>query len=557
VPEAAGGAVRLTFLGGLGEIGRNCLAIEVDRRIVLVDVGVMFPDAGMPGVDLVLPDFGWLVERFGDVEGVVLTHGHEDHVGGLAYLLRHGPLDVYGSAFTLELARGRVEEAGLGDRVRFHAVADGERRQVGPVEVEFIPVTHSVPEGFALAIRTPAGVVFHSGDFKLDLTPIDGRRTDLSRIGEIARSEGIELALVDSTNAEDEGFTPSERRVGETLRALLAANAERRVIATCFASHVHRIQQLIDAGTAQGRRVATLGRSMARTVGLARDAGLLHVPAGAMVDVEEAVRLAPSQVMLLCTGSQGEAASALSLLASGDHRFVEVGADDVVVLSSHAIPGNEAAVSRVINGLMRRGAEVVHAGLAEVHASGHACRGELATLHSILQARHVVPVHGEHRHLVHHARLVEGLGLEGTEAAVCTDGDVLELAGGSLRRVGRVPAGYLYVDGVVGGVGQGVLRDRRVLAEDGVVMVVVALDASDGKVVVPPEIVSRGWLGADSEEEVVAEARAAAEAALAALERSDPLDLDAARRAVRRAVGRVVDARTKRRPMIVPVVLEA
>jgi ribonuclease J len=547
--------VRVAFLGGLGEIGRNCACIEVDGRIVVVDCGVMFPDPDMPGVDLVLPDFTYLREHADRVEAVVLTHGHEDHVGGLAYLLRDFEVPIYGSELSLGLAGNRIDEAGLAGRARYVVVADGERRAVGPCEVEFIPVTHSVPCGFALAFHTPQGVVLHSGDFKLDLEPVDGRRTDLARIGAIASGEGVALLLADSTNAEEPGFTPSESTVGTTMTRVFAASAGRRVVVACFASHIHRVQQVITAAAASGRQVATLGRSMAKNVDLAQRLGLLRVPAGTLVEIEDIDRLPPGDVCVLSTGSQGEPMSALSLMATGDNKWFQVTAGDVVVISAHPIPGNEWSVGRVIDELHRRGAQVVHSGSEAVHVSGHARQGELRTLLAVARPKAFVPVHGEYRHLVHHAEIARQMGVAADQVLLCEDGDVVRLDRSGLHRDGTVPAGYLYVDGTVGDVGHGVLRDRRQLAEEGVVMVVVTVDLQRKVLTGAPQIATKGWVYAPEAEELLGDAsNAVAEALLQAMDEGAH-DVEVLTRHARRALGRLVNERTRRRPMIVPVVM--
>jgi ribonuclease J len=484
--------VRLIFLGGLGEIGRNCACIEVDGRILILDCGLMFPDIEMPGIDLVLPDFTWLLDNADRVEACVLTHGHEDHVGGLSFLLRDIKMPIYGSELTLGLARNRIEEAGLLSQARLMPVRDGQRVQIGPFDVEFIPVTHSVPHGFATAFHTPQGVILHSGDFKLDLTPVDGRTTDLARIGAIADSEGIRLLLSDSTNAEEQGHTASERVVGRVLEDLFAAHTDKRVIVTCFASHIHRVQQIANAAVQNGRTIATVGRSMGKNVALARSMGLLTIPDKALVDIEDIAALDPRRVCVISTGSQGEPMSALALMAAGENKWITVGEGDLVILSSHAIPGNEANVGKVIDGLHRMGAEVVHSGLAQVHVSGHAKREELKTLLSIANPDAFIPVHGEFRHLTHHARLAAEMGVPSSAILLAEDGDVVELTDKSIDFVADVPAGYLYVDGIVGDVGRGVLRDRRVLAEEGMVIVVVTVDAKTGEVLTGPEIITRG-----------------------------------------------------------------
>ncbi|MGH8996004.1 MAG: ribonuclease J, partial [Acidimicrobiales bacterium] len=372
--------VRVVFLGGLGEIGRNCACMEVDGRILVLDCGIMFPDPDMPGVDLVLPDFTYLQQNASRVDGIVLTHGHEDHTGGLAFLLRDLSAPIYGSELTVGLASNRIREAGLLDKTRLVPVRDGERRRIGPCDVEFIPVTHSVPHAFALAFHTPQGVILHSGDFKLDLQPVDGRRTDLARFGALAEGPGIRLLLSDSTNAEEPGFTPSESSVGETLGQLFASRSGHRVIVACFSSHIHRVQQIADAATANGRKVAFLGRSMLNNVELARSLGILTIADHDVVDVDEIGRLDGGDVCVISTGSQGEPMSALSLMATGENKRVQVEPDDVVMISAHPIPGNEWSVGRVIDQLHRRGAEVVHSGKAPVHVSGHARQGELRTL---------------------------------------------------------------------------------------------------------------------------------------------------------------------------------
>jgi ribonuclease J len=551
-----GDPVRIVFLGGLGEIGRNCACVEIDGRILLVDCGLMFPDADMPGIDLVLPDFTYLRQNAGRIEGAILTHGHEDHTGGLAFLLRELSFPLYGSALTLGLARNRIEEAGLTARTEFVEVGDGQRRRIGPFDVEFIPVAHSVPHGFAVAFHTPQGVVLHSGDFKLDLTPVDGRRTDLARIGRLADEHGIRLLLADSTNAEEPGHSRSERTVGAALAELFRANAGRRIVVACFASHIHRVQQVCDAALANGRVVATLGRSMGKNVALARQMGLLRIPDDRLVDIEDIGGYDPGEVCVVCTGSQGEPLSALALMAAGENRWLKVGEGDVVVLSSHAIPGNEAAVHKVIDGLWRLGAEVVHAETAPVHVTGHAMQEELKTLLAVARPEYFVPVHGEYRHLRHHARLAVEMGVDPRNVLLCEDGDSVVLTDDGLFRGDQVPAGYLYVDGIVGDVGHGVLRDRRVIGEEGVVVVVVTVDARTGEVLTGPEIITRGWVYAPEAEDLLEEARARVLRSIAEAAEEHATDFETIRRHIRRALGQFVSERTRRRPMIVPVVME-
>ncbi len=554
-------AVRLVFLGGLGEIGRNCMVIEQgtgdDRRMLLIDCGLMFPGPDLHGIDLVLPDFTYLRENASRIDALVATHGHEDHVGGLQFLLREVSFPIYGSALTLGLARNRIEEAGLLGRTELIAVPDGGRRRIGAFDVELIPVTHSVPHAHAVAVHTPQGVILHSGDFKLDLTPVDGRRTDLARIGELAKTDGIRLLLSDSTNAEEAGHAPSERSVGRVLRSLFAEHRDRRIITASFASHLHRIQQIADAAIDEGRKVATLGLSMRKNVQLGLDLGVLSIPASSFIDIEDIDQYPPGAVCVISTGSQGEPMSALALLARSENKFVKLSEHDTVILSSHAIPGNENNVNRVMDGLLKLGAVVVHSGIQDVHATGHAQADELKTYLSIAQPEWYVPVHGEFRHLVANAALGELMGVPRDHVLVCENGDVLEVTDRGVEMTGRVPAGYLYVDGIVGDVGTGVLRDRRLLATEGVVVVVVTVDTQTGKVLVGPEIITRGWVYAPEAEDLLDEACDTVAAAVELALSSGVRDVDALERDVRRAAGRFVNERTRRRPMIVPVVMEA
>ena len=547
--------VRIVFLGGLGEIGRNCMVLEQDGALLMIDCGLMFPDADMHGIDLVLPDFTWLVENADRIVGCVATHGHEDHVGALQYLLRELSFPVYGSAVTLGLARNRIEEAGLMDRTRLVPVADGDRVAIGPFDVEFLPVTHSVPHAHAIIVHTPQGVIVHSGDFKLDLTPVDGRRTDLARLGELASTVGIRLLMCDSTNAEEHGHAPSERSVGAVLHNLFHQHRDRRIITASFASHIHRVQQVIEVAIENGRKIALMGRSMQNNVRLAIELGLLEVPASSFIAVEQIADHAPHEVCVISTGSQGEPMSALSLLARGESKWIKVGPEDTVILSSHAIPGNEGNVNRVIDGLVRAGVRVVHSGTADVHATGHAQADELKTYHSICGPEWFVPIHGEYRHMKAHADLAVEMGTDPDHVLIAADGDVLELSDAGLAFVDKVPAHYLYVDGIVGDVGRGVLRDRRALAEEGVVVVVAAVDLESRSVLTGPEIITRGWVYAPEADDLLDEAEETISRALVAALDDGVTDVESLEREVRRAAGRFVSDRTKRRPMIVPVVM--
>ncbi|MCY4424568.1 MAG: ribonuclease J [Acidimicrobiaceae bacterium] len=548
--------VAVTFLGGLGEIGRNCAVIETAGRRVLLDCGRMFAGDDLPGVDSVLPDFEWLLDS-GGVEACVATHAHEDHIGALPYLLERLSFPVYGSAFTLGLVRHKLTEAGLLDRAELREVRDGDRFKAGPFECEAMPVTHSVPGGFITAFSTPQGLILHSSDFKLDLTPVDGRRTALSRIGALADNPGVRLLLADSTNADDPGSTRSERDVGDVLREAIGREEGRRVIVGAFASHIHRIQQVMDAAVGTGRTVATLGLSMQRNVGLARELGLLRVPDHALRDITDIEGIDPARVLIICTGSQGEPRAALTQMAEGASKWLEIGDRDTVIFSSHPIPGNEAAVGAVRNGLARRGARVLHTGNLNVHTSGHGKQQELKVLHSAASPQWFVPVHGEYTHLVAHARLATEMGMDSERVLLCCDGDRIELTDGGLRHAGSVGGVHVYVDGTVGDLGSVVLDERRKLGSDGFVAVVVDLDLDRGLLLERPEVVSRGWVeqpALTAHETAVADA---VEARVRDALDDGRTDLNAFEDLVLRAARRTSRDRTRRRPVIVPVVREA
>jgi len=541
--------VSVTFLGGLGEIGRNSAAVEVDGKILVIDCGLMFPQEEMLGVDLVFPDWSWLTERKGDVVAVVLTHGHEDHIGALPYFLREINVPVFGTAMTLGLAQGRIEELGVEADLR--TIDVGNPTTIGPFRFAMVSVAHSVPDACAVAVSTPEGTILHTGDFKLDPTPVDGRATDLSTMALLGRS-GVRLMLSDSTNAERPGFVPSERTVGDSIRDIVG-NAEGRVIAACFSSHIHRIQQIINAAVANGRRVAIFGRSLHRNTAVAQSLGHLTLPEGLVLDITELLQLPPERQLLITTGSQGEPFAALSLMAQGRHKFVDVGDGDTILLSATPIPGNETAVSRVINQLLRRGAKVVHGRNAAVHVSGHANRDELLTLLHVVKPRAFVPVHGEYRHLAAHADLARLVGVPAV--VVCEDGDRLVLDGSETRVERRaVPAGYVYLDGDGLGEVQGVLRDRSHLADEGVVVVTVAVSPNNRELVYGPDLHSHGVL--DDPEPVLEKAGQAVRQAIDERLASGESDISVLQQAVRQATARVIKAEIGRRPVIVPVVLE-
>ena len=541
--------VSVTFLGGLGEIGRNCAALEIDGRIAIIDCGLMFPEEEMLGVDLVFPDWSWLVERRGDLSCVVLTHGHEDHVGALAYFLADLNVPVFGTRLTLDLAKGRIDELGIEADLR--PVEPGSWVGHDVFRFRMINVTHSVPDACAVAFDTPEGVIIHSGDFKLDPTPIDGRTTDLQTIAELGRG-GVRLLLSDSTNAERLGFVPSELSLADPLRDIIGG-ATGRIIAACFSSHIHRIQQIVNAGVATGRKIAVFGRSLQRNTAVAKDLGRLNIPEDAVIDIVELLKLPPEQQLLMTTGSQGEPFAALSLMAQGRHKFVEIGEGDTILLSATPVPGNETAVSRVINQLLRRGARVVHHRNAAVHVSGHASRDELLTFLNLVRPRAFVPVHGEYRHLAAHAALARLVGVPQVE--VCEDGDSVLLDGDETTVTRRaVPAGYVYLDGDSIGDVRAVLRDRSHLADEGVVVVTVAVSPQSKEIVFGPDLDSHGMMG---EPEAVLQ-KAAQAVRLAVEERlaADAHDGSVLQQVVRQAAARVIKAETSRRPVILPVVLE-
>jgi len=542
-------SVSVTFLGGLGEIGRNCAAIEIEGKIALIDCGLMFPEEDMLGVDLVFPDWSWLVKRKKDVTAVILTHGHEDHVGALAYFLRDVNVPVYGTRLSTELASGRIDELGVDADLR--TIKSKKWIEHGPFKFMMIPVSHSVPEASAVALDTPEGIIVHSGDFKLDPTPIDGVPTDLPAFAALGK-RGVRLLLSDSTNAEKPGFEPSESSVGQPIRDVVR-DAEGRVIAACFSSHVHRVQQIADAGIAAGRKIAFFGRSMHRNTTIANDLGILDVPDDSVVDIKDLKSYPPEKQLMITTGSQGEPFAALSLMSQGRHKFVELGDGDTVLISAKPIPGNETAVSKVISNLIRRGARVVHGRNSHVHVSGHAAREELLTFLNVVRPQAFIPIHGEYRHLHAHAELARTMGVKTVE--VLEDGDRITINGKKVHVDRRaVPAGYVYLDGSsVGDVKNAVLRDRSHLADEGVVVVTVGIDHDTGKVVYGPDLDSHGVM--DEPEAVLEKAAAAVLQSLQehATGRSDIGELQ---KAVRQAVGRVLRAETARKPVIVPVVME-
>ena len=545
------GGVRVVPLGGLGEVGRNMTVIEHRGQLLVVDCGVLFPDDAHPGIDLILPDFEFVRDRLDDIQAVVLTHGHEDHIGAVPYLLRLKPdLPLVGSQLTLALVEAKLKEHRITPYTL--GVREGDRERLGVFDCEFIAVNHSIPDALAVCVRTSGGTLLHTGDFKMDQLPLDKRLTDLrafARLGE----EGVDLFLTDSTNAEVPGFTTPEREIASAIDKVFR-HAQRRIIVACFSSHVHRVQQVLDAAEKAGRKVAFIGRSMVRNMGIAADLGYLRVPDGVLVDFKAVQDLPDHRVVLVSTGSQGEPMAALSRMANGDHR-IDVGRGDAVLLASSLIPGNENAVYRVINGLMRRGATVVHKGNARVHVSGHASAGELLYCYNIVGPRNVMPVHGEWRHLVANAELALATGVPRDGVVVAEDGVVVDLVDGTISIAGAVPAGYVYVDGSsVGEADDALLKDRRILRDEGFISVIVVVDAMTGKIVAGPEITARGFV---EDDEVFEEVRPRLEAALDEAVASGVTDTYQLQQVIRRAIGGWVGRKIRRRPMIIPTVIEA
>jgi len=550
-PSLADNALRVVALGGLGEVGRNMTVLETQGRLLVIDCGVLFPEDHHPGIDLILPDFEYLDGRLDQVEAIVLTHGHEDHIGAVPFLLKRKPdIPLLGSQLTLALVESKLKE----HRITPYSltVKEGTRERLGAFDLEFVAVNHSIPDALAVMVRTRAGTLLHTGDFKMDQLPLDGRLTDLrafARLGE----EGVDLFLTDSTNAEVPGFTTTEREIAPAIDRVFR-HARRRIIVACFASHVHRVQQVLDAAQKAGRKVAMVGRSMVRNMGIAAELGYLHIPDGVLVDVKKLDDLPDTKVVLICTGSQGEPMAALSRMANRDHR-IEVGVGDTVLLASSLIPGNENAVYRVINGLMMLGADVVHRGNAKVHVSGHASAGELLYMYNIVKPRNVMPVHGEWRHLVANAELAVATGVPRKRVIVAPNGGVVDLADGRARLVGAVPCGFIYVDGSsVGSTTETLLKDRRILRDEGFITCIVVIDAATGKIAAGPEITARGFVEDDG---IFDEVIPKVEQALAEATGNGVRDEYQLQQVIRRTIGSWVGGTIRRRPMIIPVVIEA
>jgi ribonuclease J len=550
-PPLPEGALRVIPLGGLGAIGRNMTVFEYDGKLLVIDCGVLFPDVEQPGVDLILPDFTPILDRLDDIQAIVLTHGHEDHIGAVPYLLAHKPdIPLVGSEFTLALVEAKLAERRLEPYTL--TVREGRTERLGPFECEFFAVNHSIPDALAVAVRTPAGLVLHTGDFKMDQVPLDGRITDLAGFARLG-AEGIDLLLSDSTNAEIPGFVTPERDIGPVLGAIFG-KAKGRIIVASFASHVHRVQQVMDAAYEYRRKVALIGRSMVRNMGIARDLGLLRIPDGLLVSLDEATALPPDEIVFMSTGSQGEPMSALGRMSTGDHRHITIESGDTVVLASSLVPGNETSVYRVINQLARAGATVVHKDTAKVHVSGHAPAGELLFLLNVTRPSNLMPVHGEWRHLRAHAQLGIESGVAPAGVVLCEDGDVVDLVEGHARHVGRVKSRYVYVDGLaVGDVGESLLTERRILGDGGFISATVVIDSVTGKVVGEPSISAKGF---SEDPDAFSPVIPLLTAALHRSAEDGITDTHQLQQVVRRTVGRWVNDAYRRRPMIVPTVVE-
>ena len=548
--------LRVIPLGGLDEVGKNMTVFEYGNDMIVVDAGIMFPDDDHPGVDLILPDFSYVVKRKDKLRGIVITHGHEDHTGALPYLLKElgMPVPVLGTKLTLGLIQGKLDEHKL-KKAKLREVKAGSHISLGPFGLDFFAVNHSIPDAVGVFIRTPAANVVHTGDFKLDQTPIDGRMTDygaLTKFGKV----GVDLLMSDSTNAETIGITFSEASVGPSLRDIIS-KAEQRVIVASFSSHIHRVQQVCDAAVDAGRKVVVTGRSMITNTKIARELGYLEIADENIVDAYDASGLAPADVVVMCTGSQGEPLSALARMANGDHKTVQVERGDTVIIAATPVPGNEKAVSRVINRLAKAGAILKHKGNAQVHVSGHAASEELKVMLNLVQPRFFMPIHGETRHLVAHARLAHDIGMYDEDVFVLDNGDCLELDEAGARVTERVEHGVVYVDGLgVGDVGNVVLRDRQLLAQDGIATVVIAIDGQTGKPVGEPELVTRGIVFGPEGEQLLVEARARVAKTLAKTAKEGATDQAVIKNAVRESLAQLMWEKTRRRPMIIPVVME-
>ncbi len=557
MPKKEKGKLRIIPLGGLNEIGKNLTVLEYADDIIIVDCGLGFPDEDMPGVDLVIPDFTYLEENCDKIRGMVLTHGHEDHIGAIPYFLRALNVPIYGTKLTLGIIKNKLTEHVLPVEPQLNCVKAGQTVRLGSFAVEFIHANHSIADACCLAITTPLGVIIHTGDFKLDVTPIDGDMMNVTRLGEIGR-KGVLLLMCESTNAERAGFTPSERKVGKSLEYIFNSNEDKRIVIATFSSNVHRVQQIINVSAAHGRKVAITGRSMLNIVGAAVELGYMSVPEGVLVDINEIRRYKPEELTLITTGSQGEPMSALYRMAFGEHSQVTLGRNDLVVLSSSAIPGNEKLVGRIINELSKNGVSVLHDAVVEVHVSGHACQEELKLMQALTRPKYFMPIHGEYRHLAANREIALDMGVEDSNIFISDIGKVLEIDSKGARFAGSVPAGKILVDGYgVGDVGNIVLRDRRHLAQDGIIIVVAAIDADEGLLVSGPDVVSRGFVYVRESEELMEEVRNIASIAInRCIDAGDAVDRMHLKNSVKDDLSRFLYSKTKRKPMVLPVIID-
>ena len=548
--------LRVMSLGGLSEIGKNMTVLEYGDDIIVIDAGMGFPDEEMPGVDLVIPDISYLVKNADKIRGILITHGHEDHIGAIPYVLAQINVPVYGTRLSLGIIEGKLDENPPGYDPELYTVEAGDVINLGVFKAEFIHVNHSIADACAISVKTPVGVVFHTGDFKLDVSPIDGKMMDLTRIGEIGRS-GVELLLCESTNAERGGYTPSERTVGSSLERIFAQYEKRRLIIATFSSNVHRVQQIIDTSAAHGRKVAVLGRSMVNVIGAAAELGYMDLPDGVLIDAADIKRYRPEEITLITTGSQGEPMSALYRIAFGEHPTVRISSGDVVVLSSSAIPGNEKLVGKIINALVKNGVKVVNDSVDAVHVSGHACREELKLMMALLKPKYFMPIHGEERHLYANKEIAEFMGIPSEHIFVSEVGKVLEIGRKGAGFAGTVPAGKVLVDGAgVGDIGSVVLRDRKHLSEDGLVVVVATVDVEGRLLVSGPDIVSRGFVYVKESGDLMREARAVVEATLDKILQKRVRDWAYVKGAIRDDLAKFIYKETKRKPMILPVIMD-
>ncbi|MDD6236178.1 MAG: RNase J family beta-CASP ribonuclease [Clostridiales bacterium] len=548
--------VRIIPLGGLSEIGKNMTLYECGQDMFIVDCGLSFPDPDMLGVDLVIPDFTFVEQNVSKIRGIVLTHGHEDHIGGLAYLLKKINCPVYGTKLTLGLVEGKLKEHNLLGKISLNVVAPRQTIKLGCMAVEFIRVNHSIPDAVALAIHTPAGIIIQTGDFKIDYTPIESEVIDLGRFAELG-NRGVLCLLSDSTNAERPGSSMSESKVGNSFDALFKTAGNRRIIIATFASNIHRVQQIVDNAVRYNRKIAVSGRSMVNVVTKALELGYLNIPEGVLIDIDAIGRYPSEQIIVITTGSQGEPMAALSRMASGDHRMVSVTSEDFIIISANPIPGNEKHVNRVVNELMKFGAEVIYETMYEVHVSGHACQDELRLMLTLTKPKFFMPVHGEFKHLKKHAGIAKTVGIPESNIYIGEIGDVIELDGVSMKKVGTVTAGKVLVDGYgVGDVGSIVLKDRKHLAEDGLIIVVATIERESGVVMAGPDIVSRGFVYVRESEELMTEAKNVVKAAFRDCEYRGVTDWNNMKMSVKDELSGFIYRKTKRSPMILPIIME-